>query len=102
LDFATNWPSLPLLFLAMAPAVAAACGGRWYLHRHVPEEDFARHNEVGSVIIAIAGTLRPKDLGASNAQSATLEKLGISTTCAGAAALRIRGYSATRSGASTC
>jgi Protein of unknown function (DUF4239) len=62
-DFAINWPALPLLFLAVVFAVIVACGGQWYVHRRFTEDDFARHNEVGGVIIAIAGTLYAVVLG---------------------------------------
>jgi hypothetical protein len=61
--FVIGLPALVVLFVAVALAVGFACGGQWYVHRRFPEEDFVRHNEVGGVIIAIAGTLYAVVLG---------------------------------------
>ena len=61
--FVIELPALLLLLVAVVLAVAFACGGQWYVHRRFPEEDFVRHNEVGGVIIAIAGTLYAVVLG---------------------------------------
>lgn len=62
-DFIIGIPAPALLVIAVLLAVLFACGGQWYVHRHFPEEDFVHHNEVGGVIIAIAGTLYAVVLG---------------------------------------
>ncbi|MGC1380859.1 MAG: hypothetical protein WA814_07520 [Candidatus Baltobacteraceae bacterium] len=56
-------PAPLLLLLVVALSVAFACGGQIYVHRRFPQEDFARHNEVGGIIIAIAGTVYAVVLG---------------------------------------
>lgn len=61
--FVVEFPALFLLFISVILAVAPVCGGQWYVHRRFPEEDFVRHNEVGGVIISIAGTLYAVVLG---------------------------------------
>ncbi len=61
--FVMDLPALLLFFPAVALAVALACSGQWLVHRRFAEEDFARHNDVGAVIIAISGTLYAVVLG---------------------------------------
>jgi Protein of unknown function (DUF4239) len=61
--FVMELPALVVFFIAVIFGVAFACGGQWYVHRRFPEEDFVRHNEVGAVIVAIAGTLYAVVLG---------------------------------------
>lgn len=56
-------PPLAFLLLALAAALAFACGGQLYVHRRFPSADFVQYNEVGGFIIAIVGTLYAVLLG---------------------------------------
>lgn len=49
--------------MAIAVAVALACGGQLYVHRRFAHQDFVQHNEVGGFIIAVVGTLYAVVLG---------------------------------------
>ena len=62
-DFFIALPAPLVLIVAATLAAAFACTGQWLVHRHFPEDEFVRHNEVGGVIIAIAGTLYAVVLG---------------------------------------
>lgn len=56
-------PAALLLLLALAVSVAAAGAGQSYVHRRFKSHEFIAHNEVGGIIIAVAGTLFAVVLG---------------------------------------
>lgn len=56
-------PAIVVLALFIVVALAFACSGQIYVHRTFKNRDFAHHNEVGGVIVAIAGTLYAVLLG---------------------------------------
>lgn len=63
MTFLLNVPAWLLLFCALAIAIAAAGAGQIYVHRRFSSQDFIAHNEVGGIIIAVAGTLFAVVLG---------------------------------------
>src|SRR5579862_131625 len=63
MTFLLGIPAALLLFLALAIAIAAAGAGQMYVHRRFSRQDFIAHNEVGGIIIAVAGTLFAVVLG---------------------------------------
>jgi Protein of unknown function (DUF4239) len=63
MTFLYGIPPLALLVLALAVAIALACGGQMYVHRRFAHQDFVQHNEVGGFIIAVVGTLYAVVLG---------------------------------------
>lgn len=63
MTFLLNIPATVLLFFALAIAIAAAGAGQIYVHRRFRSQDFIAHNEVGGIIIAVAGTLFAVVLG---------------------------------------
>ena len=56
-------PAAFLLLVTLACAVAAAGAGQHYVHRRFRSHEFIAHNEVGGIIIAVAGTLFAVMLG---------------------------------------
>ncbi|MBV8362850.1 MAG: DUF4239 domain-containing protein [Deltaproteobacteria bacterium] len=56
-------PAALLLLFAVITAIAAAGGGQIYVHHRFSSQDFVAHNEVGGIIIAVAGTLYAVILG---------------------------------------
>lgn len=56
-------PAVVLLLFALVIAMAAAGGGQTFVHHRFSSQDFVAHNEVGGIIIAVAGTLYAVILG---------------------------------------
>jgi hypothetical protein len=56
-------PAVVVLFLAVALATILACLGQLYVRRRFSSETLIAHNEVGGIIIAVAGTLYAVVLG---------------------------------------
>lgn len=63
MTFLLNIPAALLLLGALAMAIIAAGAGQIYVHRRFSSQDFIAHNEVGGIIIAVAGTLFAVVLG---------------------------------------
>lgn len=63
MDFLYDVPAVVLLLAAIAIAIALSALGQRYVHRRFDGRDFIDHNEVGGVIIAVAGTLYAVVLG---------------------------------------
>jgi len=63
MTFLLNVPAAVLLFFALAIAIGAAGTGQAYVHRRFGKEDFIAHNQVGGIIIGVAGTLFAVVLG---------------------------------------
>jgi hypothetical protein len=61
--FLTAIPSVVFLATALALAIGLVCLGQRYVHRRVRKESFIEHNEVGGIIIVVAGTLYAVVLG---------------------------------------
>jgi len=56
-------PAAVFLAGALALAIGLACLGQLYVHRHFSKEALIEHNEVGGIIIVVAGTLYAVVLG---------------------------------------
>jgi hypothetical protein len=63
MDLLYSLPAPVLLLAAMAFALALALAGQVLVHRHFNRADFVAHNEVGGIMIAVAGTLYAVILG---------------------------------------
>jgi hypothetical protein len=63
MTFLYSIPAALLLLFTLAVAIAAASAGQNYVHRRFRSQDFITHNEVGGIIIAVAGTLYAVILG---------------------------------------
>lgn len=63
MTFLLTIPAIVLLICALVIAIAAAGAGQIYVHRRFNRQDFIAHNEVGGIIIAVAGTLFAVVLG---------------------------------------
>ena len=63
IDLIYNVPAVVLLVVAVATAIILAGSGQTYVHRRFSSQDFVAHNEVGGIIIAVAGTLYAVILG---------------------------------------
>lgn len=63
MTFLLHIPAALLLFSALAIALVAAGAGQTWVHRRFKRQDFIAHNEVGGIIIAVAGTLFAVVLG---------------------------------------
>ena len=63
IDFLYRVPAIVLLPLVLLAAVALACAGQSFVHRHFRGADFVRHNEVGGIIITVSGAIYAVLLG---------------------------------------
>lgn len=63
MTFLLQIPAVVLLLSAVAIAIAGAGAGQIYVHHRFSSQDFIAHNEVGGIIIAVAGTLFAVVLG---------------------------------------
>jgi len=63
MTFLLNVPAAVLLLSALVIAITAAGAGQIYVHRRFRSQDFIAHNEVGGVLITVAGTLFAVVLG---------------------------------------
>lgn len=63
LDFLYSIPSAVLLIAALAVTIALACGGQLLVHRRFASGNFVAHNEVGGIMITVAGTIYAVILG---------------------------------------
>ena len=63
MTFLLDIPAVLLLLCAVVIAIVAAGAGQIYVHRRFSSQDFIAHNEVGGIIIAVAGTLFAVVLG---------------------------------------
>jgi hypothetical protein len=63
MDFIYGIPAALLLVLVLATAIGLAGLGQMWVHRRFHGGDFLGHNEVGGIIIAVAGTMYAVILG---------------------------------------
>src|SRR5579862_3660374 len=63
LDFLYGLPSAVLLIAALFVTIALACGGQVLVHRRFSGGNFVAHNEVGGIMITVAGTIYAVILG---------------------------------------
>ena len=63
IDLLYRIPAVVLLPTVLIVAVAIACGGQLLVHRLFGGKDFIAHNEVGGIIIAVAGAIYAVILG---------------------------------------
>jgi hypothetical protein len=63
MDFLYSLPAALVLVCALVIAIAIAVAGQLLVHRRFKQADFVGHNEVGGVMIAVAGTLYAVILG---------------------------------------
>ena len=63
MDFLYSIPAVVLLFGTLVLVVGFACLGQLYIRRHCDSQALIEHNEVGGIIIAVAGTLYAVVLG---------------------------------------
>jgi len=63
MNFLYAIPAALLLIVALAIALLLAGVGQYLVHRRFQKQDFIAHNEVGGIIIAVAGTLYAVVLG---------------------------------------
>ena len=63
IDFLYSIPAAALLLSAVVTTVLLAGAGQTYVHHRFRSQDFVAHNEVGGIIIAVAGTLYAVILG---------------------------------------
>ncbi len=63
MNFFYSIPAALLLLLAILAAVALSAAGQSLVHRHFMGGDFVAHNEVGGIMIAVAGTIYAVILG---------------------------------------
>jgi hypothetical protein len=50
-------PAVLLLLATLSATLCFACGGQSYLHHRFSRHDFVQHNEVGGIIMGVAGTV---------------------------------------------
>jgi len=55
--FFLGLPAVVLLIVALSVTLSFACAGQWFVHNHFPRTDFLAHNEVGGIIMGVAGTV---------------------------------------------
>jgi len=63
MDFLYSIPASLFLPMVLVLAIAIACGGQVSVHRHFGGRNFIAHNEVGGIIIAVAGAIYAVILG---------------------------------------
>src|SRR5262249_31975982 len=59
----TAVPSVAFLACALMLALALVCRGQLYVHRRFRKQSFIEHNDVGGIIVVVAGTLYSVVLG---------------------------------------
>ena len=63
IEFLYRIPAAILLPVVIAAAVALACAGQNFVHRHFRSAEFVKHNEVGGIIIGVSGAIYAVILG---------------------------------------
>ena len=63
MTFLYGIPAPALLLLSLVIAVATAGAAQIYVHRRFRSQDFIAHNEVGGIVISVAGTMYAVILG---------------------------------------
>lgn len=63
MDFLYSIPAWVFLAMVLVLAITIACGGQVSVHRHFGGRNFIAHNEVGGIILAVAGAIYAVILG---------------------------------------
>lgn len=63
MGYLTAIPSVAFLACALALVIGLVCRGQLYVHRRFRKRSFIEHNDVGGIIVVVAGTLYSVVLG---------------------------------------